>query len=144
MRDGLTTSRWGLGAKAELAGTGTRFWDVDILYSPNPSGCRVQGAGFRVQGSGGRVQGSGFSVQGSGLKIQKECRLRIFFSGYFAVGLCSSVGAEPCRMGALQGYLAHKKQRPPGTLQQDYAQDPMVVIGGGAVSYERGARVPHS
>ena len=23
--------------------------------------------------------------------------------------------------GPVQGYLAHKKQRPPGTLQQDYA-----------------------
>ena len=38
----------------------------------------------------------------------------------------------------LQGYLAHKKQRPPRTLQKDVAWDPMVVLGWGAVSYERG------
>ena len=38
----------------------------------------------------------------------------------------------------VQGYLAHKKQRPPSTLQYDYTQGPMVVLGGGAVSYERG------
>ena len=31
----------------------------------------------------------------------------------------------------LQGYLAHKKLRPPRTLQQDYALGPMVVLGGG-------------
>jgi len=38
----------------------------------------------------------------------------------------------------IQGYLAHQKQRPPGTLQYDYAQGTMVVLGGSAVSYERG------
>ena len=37
---------------------------------------------------------------------------------------------------AVQGYLAHKKQRPPRTLQQEYTQGPMAVLGGGAVSYE--------
>jgi hypothetical protein len=41
----------------------------------------------------------------------------------------------------LQEYLAHKKQPPPSTLQWDYAQDPLVVLGGGAVSYERGTPV---
>ena len=30
-----------------------------------------------------------------------------------------------------QGYLAHKKQPPPRTLQKDDAQSPMVVLGGG-------------
>ena len=29
---------------------------------------------------------------------------------------------------ALQGYFAHKKSRPPGTLQQEYAKGPMVVL----------------
>jgi len=43
----------------------------------------------------------------------------------------------------LQGHLAHKKQRPPRTLQYDYAQDFMAVLrGGGAGSYERGTPVP--
>jgi len=37
----------------------------------------------------------------------------------------------------VQGYLAHKKQRPPRTVQQEYAQGPMVVLWGGAVYYER-------
>ena len=45
---------------------------------------------------------------------------------------------------ALQGCLAHKKQRPPRTLQQDYAWGPIVVRGGGAVSYERGTPVRRS
>jgi len=39
------------------------------------------------------------------------------------------------------GYLAHQKQRLSKTLQQDYAYDPMAVLGGGAVSYERGTPV---
>ena len=38
----------------------------------------------------------------------------------------------------LQGYLAHKKQRNPTTLQEDYAQGHMVVLRGGAVSYKGG------
>ena len=32
---------------------------------------------------------------------------------------------------AVQGYLAHKKQPAPMTLQQGYAQGPTVVLGGG-------------
>jgi hypothetical protein len=31
----------------------------------------------------------------------------------------------------LQGYLAHTKQRPPRTLQWDYAWGPMMTLGGG-------------
>jgi len=42
------------------------------------------------------------------------------------------------RSETIQGYLAHKKQRPPRTLQQGYAWGPMAVLRGGAVSYERG------
>ena len=42
----------------------------------------------------------------------------------------------------VQGYLAHKKQRPPRSLQQDYAQGPMVVSGGGVQSdYTHGPMV---
>jgi len=41
----------------------------------------------------------------------------------------------------LQGYLAHKKQRPPRTLQWDYAYGPMAVLVGENVSYERGTPV---
>ena len=43
----------------------------------------------------------------------------------------------------LQGYLAHQKQPPPRTLQQDYVWGHMVALGGGGVSYERGTPVPH-
>ena len=43
----------------------------------------------------------------------------------------------------LQGYLAHEKQRPPRTLQQDHDQGPMAVLGWWAVSYERGTPVSH-
>ena len=38
---------------------------------------------------------------------------------------------------SVQGYLAYEKQRPPRALQSAYAQGPRVVLGGGAVSYER-------
>ena len=53
----------------------------------------------------------------------------------------ASARAEPFRQSLqleLQGYLAHKKQRFPRTLEQDYAWGSMVVLRGGAVSYERG------
>ena len=53
--------------------------------------------------------------------------------------------AVPSLLGCgLQGYLAHKKQRPPRTLQKDYAWGPMVTLGGGAVSYGRGTPVQDS
>ena len=46
------------------------------------------------------------------------------------------------RVKGLQGYLAHqKKKRRPRTLQQGYACGPMVILGGWAVSYERGPYV---
>ena len=41
----------------------------------------------------------------------------------------------PCH---LQGYLAHKNTQPPRTLPKAYAQGPGGVLGGWAVSYERG------
>ena len=44
--------------------------------------------------------------------------------------------------GVVLGYLAHKKQPPPRTLRRDYAQSPLMVLRGKAVSYERGAPVP--
>ena len=46
------------------------------------------------------------------------------------------VGAKkpPVCPATLQGYLAHKKQRPPGTLQQDFAKGHMVALEGGAFS----------
>ena len=45
------------------------------------------------------------------------------------------------RTETVQGYLAHKKQHPPGALKSDYTWGHMVVLGGGAVSYERGTPV---
>ena len=41
----------------------------------------------------------------------------------------------------VQGYLAHKKQPLPRTLQYPHAQGPMVVQGGGVISYEQGTPV---
>jgi len=41
----------------------------------------------------------------------------------------------------LQGYLAHKKQRPPRTLPYDHAEGPTVALGGGVLSYDRGTPV---
>ena len=42
---------------------------------------------------------------------------------------------------AVQRYLDLKKQRPPRTLQQEYAQDPLAVLGGWAVFDVRGTPV---
>ena len=50
-------------------------------------------------------------------------------------------GPAPALDIHLQGYLAHERYPPPRTLQQDYAQGPLVVLGGGAISYERGTPV---
>ena len=41
----------------------------------------------------------------------------------------------------LQGYLAHETFQPRRTLQQPYAKGHMVILGGGAVSHERGTLV---
>ena len=41
----------------------------------------------------------------------------------------------------IQGYLAHKKTPPTRTLQWAYAEGPMVVLWGGALSYEQGIPV---
>ena len=46
-----------------------------------------------------------------------------------------------CVSRAVQGYLAHNKQRPLRTLKKDYAWGPLVLSGGGAVSYEEGTPV---
>jgi hypothetical protein len=48
---------------------------------------------------------------------------------------------ESERLPRVQGYLAHKNLLPPRTIQYDYAEGPMVVLGGLAVSYERGTPV---
>ena len=50
-------------------------------------------------------------------------------------------GIQRARRRLLQGYLAHKKQRPPKTLQQDYDQGPMEALWGGGVFYERGTHI---
>ena len=44
-------------------------------------------------------------------------------------------------VGGVQGYLAHKKPPSRRTLQQAFAQGPMVILGGWAFSYERGTPV---
>ena len=56
-----------------------------------------------------------------------------------APGLEAFGDAERMRV---QGYLAHKKPSPHGTLQWTHAYGPMVVLGGVAVSYERGTPAP--
>ena len=51
------------------------------------------------------------------------------------VGAC---GPRPSPR-SLQGYLTHKKQRSLRTLQWYSEKGPLVVLGDGAVSYERGS-----
>ena len=55
--------------------------------------------------------------------------------------LCYRLAVDFFSCPFVQGNLAHKKKRLPRTLQYDYAWCPMVVLGGGAVSYERGTPV---
>ena len=50
-------------------------------------------------------------------------------------------GVRPSNCYLLQGYLAHKKQRHPRTLQ--LALGTMMVLGRGAADYERGSPVQH-
>ena len=47
----------------------------------------------------------------------------------------------PLQTPQVKGYLDHEKQRPPRTLQHEYAQGPVATLGGGAVSYEQGIPV---
>jgi hypothetical protein len=47
----------------------------------------------------------------------------------------SQVGPSSQAERRIQEYLDHKKQRPPRTLQCDYAWGPMVALGGGGVAY---------
>ena len=89
----------------------------------------MEGAGLSVEGAGSRVQGVGFRVQGLGLRVQGAgCR----------VGPPPSPpAAQPATPSPpAQGYLAHEKHPPPRTLQWDYTKGPVMVLGGGAVSYE--------
>ena len=44
------------------------------------------------------------------------------------------------RWGRCQGYLAREQLPPPRTLQLDYAEGPMVILGGGRVLM---SQVPH-
>ena len=53
------------------------------------------------------------------------------FRHTFWVAEIDRFGREGHVVWMLQGYLAHKKLHPPRTLQQEYAEGPMVVLGGG-------------
>ena len=64
-------------------------------------------------------------VQGWGSFLVREVPL------YSKVKARSAPRMALWHIHAVQGYLAHKKQRPPRTLQQDYAQHLTVVLGGG-------------
>ena len=56
----------------------------------------------------------------------------------WGIGFRSSRVGETEPYGAeVQGYLAHKKHLPPRILQEDYTRGPTVVLGGGAVPFER-------
>ena len=64
------------------------------------------------------------------------------------VDVCPRDIAPSCPFGVsiaglwgVEGYLTYKKTPPPRTLQETYAYGPSAVLGGGAVSYERGTPV---
>ena len=60
---------------------------------------------------------------------------RIRRKSWYAVPECV------CGVAGVQGYLAHKKQRPPRTLQKSCAWGAMEVLGRWAVSNQRGTPV---
>ena len=72
------------------------------------------------------------------------CRVRSEPGGRRARSREGAVFGEVVRRRAcLQGYLAHTKQRPPrtaplGPYSRTMPRAPWLVLGGGAVSYERG------
>ena len=68
--------------------------------------------------------------------VRERERARAFLRRALAIGPALCVGC--C---ALQGYLAHKETHPKGPYSKDHAQGPTAVLGGGAVSYERGTPV---
>ena len=64
--------------------------------------------------------------------------------GCRARGACTVQGIEPfipAIHNVVHGYLAHKKTPPSRIPQKDYTYGPTVVLGWGAVSYERGTPV---
>jgi len=65
-----------------------------------------------------------------------------FHEGLEDKGLLEIKDTGPVLLGTgPQGYLAHEKTPPPRTLQKAYAQGHMAVLGGVAVSFERGSPV---
>ena len=109
---------------------------------------RVWGSGLRgsrsgVQGSRSKIKGLGFKVTaGSEPESTWMWTLPILqdYSQAGILGFAAQIRRKTrgCRV---QGHLAHKKQRPPRTLQYDYAECPMEALGERAVSYERGTPV---
>ena len=71
-------------------------------------GFGVWGLGFWVSGFGFRVEGSELRVSGLGLGC-RWCRVESLAGGELRVQVADDQGS--------QGYLAHKKQRPPRDLQ---------------------------
>ena len=66
-------------------------------------------------------------IVGSSLLIPAPCTLR---------PEPSTLNPEPCALNpaprsTVQGYLAHKVQRPPRSLHKEYAYCSMVLLGGG-------------
>jgi len=58
-------------------------------------------------------------------------------------GIAPPAVRRPAHGKHYRGTSLIRNNPPRRTLQKDYTQGPMVVLGGGAVSYERGAPVPH-
>ena len=61
---------------------------------------------------------------------------RLSHLGSFSFSFCLSFPVE--------GYLVHKKHSPLRTQQWDHTLGPVVVLGGGVVSYERGTPVKNA
>ena len=69
--------------------------------------------------------------------VYEDCKLQVF-----RYEIDQLLGEHPVlTTSPLQGYLAHKNERPSRTLHKEYARGPLVVLGGDAVSYERGTPV---
>ena len=87
-----------------------------LWFRVQGAGVRVQSSEFQVQGLGFKVQGQGCDVQGVGFRVEglRDWLLVVAGDTPNPVPLTLHNQPQPFK---LQGHLAHKKPRPPRTLQ---------------------------
>ena len=130
---------WVLGERVEGVGFGGLVFKAHTLLYHSTLGSRVIKK-RRRWGSGGTETAQNTNSQSA--YDTNPAAPAAFTCGHGnASGLGVALEGMSLMVNGRQGYLTQRKQRPPRTLQEDYAYVPMVVLRGGAVSYERGTPV---